>query len=139
MLEFTFSLLLQLYHIWNIIFINNNYIYYLIGNHFVLLHASKTRTQEVALRLLRASVISISTGVELNNSRNWLIHMLTQMCTTFPEFEELLNGPKETVHNSLYLTWNKNLQITKERYKKKGARKLGKRREEKRKKRDWKG
>ena len=94
-----------------IIVINCNYIYYLIGNHFVLLHASKTHAQEVALRLLYASVLLR----ELNNSRNWLIHMLTQMCTTFPEIEELLNRPKEKVHNSLYLTCKKNLQITKER------------------------
>jgi hypothetical protein len=58
----------------------------------VLLNASQSRVQEVALRLLRASVASIAPLVQLENSFHWAVCTLIQMCTTLSEFKDLLEA-----------------------------------------------
>ena len=61
----------------------------------MLLNASQTRVQEVALRLLRASVASIAPPAQLDNSFHWAVCTLIQMCTTLSEFKDLLEAHTE--------------------------------------------
>jgi hypothetical protein len=69
----------------------------------VLVNCSQTRVQEVALRLLRAPVLSLASGQQLKASLHWALYTLVQVCDKLPEIKSLLQSKEEV---SFYCTFH---------------------------------
>ena len=59
---------------------------------FLLVNASQSRVQQVALTMLRAPVFSFAPIEQLANSRNWALATMIHLCDTLTEFKLLLQS-----------------------------------------------
>jgi hypothetical protein len=71
-------------------------IFYFKDNMFLLVNASQSRVQQVALTMLRAPVFSFAPLKQLSRSRNWALVTMVHLCDTLSEFKSLLT-PKVKV------------------------------------------